>query len=248
MIIDVVTIFPEMVQGALPFGIVRRALEAGRLQVRVHDLRDWGIGPHRQVDDAPFGGGGGMVLMPEPVFAAVEAVESLEPAARTCRVLLSPQGTRCGQADLARLAREPRLLLICGRYEGVDERVRDHLADEELSIGDYVLSGGELPALVIIEGVARLRPGALGDPQGADRDSFASGLLDWPHYTRPATFRGLSAPEVLLSGDHGKIDNWRQEKSLELTRRRRPDLLQKSSSGLESAKNKPRLTHGRTGR
>ena len=247
MIIDVVTIFPEMVESALPYGIVRRALEAGRLEVRVHDLREWGDGPHRQVDDAPFGGGGGMVLMPGPVFSAVEAVENLKPAARTRRILLSPRGIRCGQDDLARLAAEPRLLLICGRYEGVDERVREHLADEELSIGDYVLSGGELPALVVIEGVARLQPGALGDPQGADRDSFASGMLDWPHYTRPATFRGLATPEVLLSGDHGKIAKWRQEKSLELTRRRRPDLLQKSGSGLESAQNKPRLTHGRTG-
>jgi tRNA (guanine37-N1)-methyltransferase len=248
MIVDVVTIFPEMVESALPYGIVRRTLESGRLRVRVHDLREWGHGPHRQVDDAPFGGGGGMVLMPEPLFSAVEAVERLEPAARTHRILLSPRGDRCGQDDLARLAAEPRLLVICGRYEGVDERVREHLADEELSIGDYVLSGGELPALVIIEGVARLQPGALGDPRGADRDSFASGLLDWPQYTRPATFRGLSIPEVLLSGDHGKIAKWRQDKSLELTRQRRPDLLQKSGSGLESGENEPRFTHGRTGR
>ncbi len=248
MIIDVVTIFPDLVRGALPYGIIRRAVESGRLEVRVHDLRRWGIGPHRQVDDAPFGGGGGMVLMPGPLYEAVEAIEAEAPAGRSHRVLLSPQGEPCTQQTLARLAGEERLLLLCGRYEGVDERVREGLADAEVSIGDYVLSGGELPALVLVEGVARLLPGALGDPEGAARDSFASGLLDWPHWTRPATFRGQGVPEVLLSGDHAAIAKWRQEKSLERTRRLRPDLLQKSGAKLESADSEPRLTHGRTRR
>lgn len=246
--VDVITIFPDMVREALPYGILRRALDAELLDVEVHDLREWGRGAHRQVDDAPFGGGGGMVLSPGPVFEAVEAVESGAHPGRRHRVLLSPQGRRCCQEDLARLAGMKRLLFICGRYEGVDERVREHLVDEEISIGDYVLSGGELPALVLIEGMARLIPGALGDPDGAQNDSFAEGALDWPAWTRPATFRGLSAPEVLLSGDHRKIDKWRKEKSLELTMARRPDLLQKSGEELESGEKKPRLTQGRTTR
>jgi len=231
MRIDVVTIFPDLVRAALPFGIVRRSLEAGRLAVRAHDLRDWGLGPHRQVDDAPFGGGGGMVLRPEPLFAAVEAIEAMEPAARCRRILLSPQGPGLTQATLERLSGEARLLLLCGRYEGVDERVREALVDEEISVGDYVLSGGEIPALALIEGLTRLLPGALGDPEGARRDSFSDGLLDWPTWTRPATFRGLSVPEVLLSGHHEAIAKWRQDKKLEATRRLRPDLLQKSCEG-----------------
>ena len=230
MNIDVISIFPEMIRAALPFGIVRRGLEAGRLSVRVHDLRDWGVGRHRQVDDTPFGGGGGMVLRPEPIFAAVEAVEALRPAGRCRRVLLSPQGRRCEQEDLGRLSRLDRLLLLCGRYEGIDDRVRTHLMDEELSIGDYVLSGGELPALVLIEGICRLLPGALGDAGGAAHDSFADGMLDWPAWTRPATFRGLTVPEVLQSGHHAEIAKWRRERKLEMTRKRRPDLLQKSGN------------------
>ncbi len=246
--IDVVTIFPDLVRAALPFGILRRALERELVQVAAHDLRNWGVGAHRQVDDTPFGGGGGMVLMPGPLFEAVEAIEAGPPEGRRHRVLLSPRGRRCTQADFLRLAEHEQLLLICGRYEGVDERVREHLVDEEVSIGDYVLSGGELPALVLIEGMARLLPGALGDPQGAARDSFSGEGLDWPDWTRPATFRGLNAPEVLLSGDHERIAKWRKEKSLEMTLARRPDLLQKSGEGLESGEKKPRLTHGRTAR
>ena len=245
MIVDVISIFPEMVRAALPFGIVRRSLEHGRLSVRVHDLRDWGVGRQRQVDDTPFGGGGGMVLRPEPLFAAVEAVETMHPASRCRRLLLSPQGPRCEQTDLRRLAGEERLLLLCGRYEGVDDRVRTDLVDEELSIGDYVLSGGELPALVLIEGVCRLLPGALGHPDGAAQDSFSDGLLDWPAWTRPATFRGLMVPDVLQSGHHAAIDKWRRDKKLELTRARRPDLLQKSGNGLETDGIEPKLTIGR---
>jgi tRNA (guanine37-N1)-methyltransferase len=246
--VDVLTIFPDMVRDALPYGILRRALDSDLLSVTVHDLRTWGVGPSAQVDDTPFGGGGGMVLLPEPIFSAVEAIEAGDDPSRRHRVLLGPAGQRCRQEDLGRLAEMERLLLICGRYEGVDERVREHLVDEEISIGDYVLSGGELPALVLIEGLARLLPGALGDPDGARKDSFRDGRLDWPAWTRPATFRGLQAPEVLLSGDHGRIDKWRQEKSLELTRERRPDLLQKSGEELAKAEKEPRLTHGRTAR
>ncbi|MFQ5719846.1 MAG: tRNA (guanosine(37)-N1)-methyltransferase TrmD [Acidobacteriota bacterium] len=245
MNIDVVSLFPEMVRAALPFGIVRRSLAAGRLTVHVHDLRAHGVGRHRQVDDAPFGGGGGMVLRPEPIFAAVEAIESAVPRRRRHRLLLTPRGHRCEQADLRRLARTDDLLIVCGRYEGVDERVRLHLADEDLSIGDYVLSGGELPALVLIEGICRLLPGALGDPEGAERESFEGDSLDWPAWTRPATFRGLSVPEVLQSGHHAQIQKWRQDKQLELTREARPDLLQKGGKGLETKEFEPRLTNGR---
>ncbi|MFQ5767821.1 MAG: tRNA (guanosine(37)-N1)-methyltransferase TrmD [Acidobacteriota bacterium] len=248
MIIDVITIFPEMIHAALPFGIVRRALERGLLEVRVHNLRDWGRGSQRQVDDRPFGGGGGMVLMPGPVFRAVEAVEPQANPSRARRILLSPKGRPCDQGMLRGLAGEKRLLLICGRYEGVDERVRGHLVDEDISLGDYVLSGGELPALVLIEGVARLLPGALGDSLGAAKDSFSSGHLDWPCFTRPAIFRQLPVPEVLLSGDHERIEKWRHSKSLELTAQHRPDLLQKCGKELESAENEPRLTHGRIDR
>jgi len=246
--IDVLTIFPDMVCQALPYGILRRVQAAGKLTVAVHDLRQWGVGPSRQVDDTPFGGGGGMVLMPGPVFAGVAAVETGTSPGRRRRVLLSPRGRRLQQGDLARLAGLEKLLLICGRYEGVDERVCEELVDEEISIGDYVLSGGELPALVLIEGLARLLPGALGDPLGARKDSFAAGSLDWPQWTRPATFKGLRVPDVLLSGDHQRIAKWRQDKSLELTRTRRPDLLQKGGEGLESVEKEPRLIHGRTGR
>lgn len=246
--IDVLTIFPDMVRQALPYGILRRAQEAGKLAVDVHDLRSWGIGASRQVDDAPFGGGGGMVLRPEPIYEGVAAIETGSVPGRRRRVLLSPRGRRLQQAGLARLSGLDQVLLICGRYEGIDERVCQDLVDEEISIGDYVLSGGELPALVLIEGLARLLPGALGDPLGASKDSFSAGSLDWPTWTRPATFKGLPVPEVLLSGDHMRIAKWRQNKSLELTRERRPDLLQKGGEGLESVKNEPRLIHGRTGR
>ena len=246
--IDVLTIFPDMVRHALPYGILRRVQAAGKLVVEVHDLRQWGIGASRQVDDAPFGGGGGMVMRPEPIFDGVAAIETGAVPGRRWRVLLSPRGRRLQQADLARLADLERVLLICGRYEGVDERVCEHLVDEEISIGDYVLSGGELPALVLIEGLARLLPGALGDPLGASKDSFAAGSLDWPTWTRPATFKGLPVPEVLLLGDHMRIAKWRQDKSLELTKERRPDLLQKGGEGLESVEKEPRLIHGRTGR
>jgi tRNA (guanine37-N1)-methyltransferase len=220
---DILTIFPGMLEGPLSESILRRAREAGILDVRVHDLRRWSAPPHHRVDDVPYGGGAGMVFKPEPIFAAVEEL-SIEPP-RPWVVLLSPQGRRLDQSLACELSRRPRLLLVCGRYEGVDERVREKLVDEEISIGDYVLSGGEPAAAVVVDAVGRLVPGVLGDPLSAERDSFSDGLLDYPHYTRPAEFRGLRVPEVLLSGHHAAIERWRREAALAVTARKRPDLL-----------------------
>jgi tRNA (guanine37-N1)-methyltransferase len=198
------------------------ARERGVVDLRLVDLRDYTEGRHRVADDYPFGGGGGMVLKPEPLFGAVEALRG--PESRV--VLLCPQGPTFTQTAAARLAGARHLVLLCGHYEGVDERVRAHLVDEELSIGDYVLTGGELPAMVVLDAVVRLLPGVLGDPDGAARESFVAGRLDYPQYTRPAQFRGHSVPEVLLSGDHGRIDRWRRREALRRTLARRPDLLE----------------------
>jgi tRNA (guanine37-N1)-methyltransferase len=221
---DIVTIFPRMVQGPLAEGIVGRAIERGLLDVAVHDLRDFTTDRHRVVDDVPFGGGPGMVLKPEPLFRAVEHIraERGNPAAV---VLTSPDGARLTHAMAERLSGLGHVAILCGRYEGVDDRVRQHLVTEEISIGDYVLSGGELPALVIVDAVARFVPGVVGDERSVKQDSFARGLLDFPQFTRPADFRGLSVPPVLLSGHHAEIDKWRREQALERTRRHRPDLL-----------------------
>jgi len=244
---DVLTIFPEFFRGPLDYGIVRRAREAGLVEIRVHDLRTFTRDRHRTVDDRPFGGGEGMVLKPEPVF---ECVESLGVAARDLRrskkesvVLLSPQGKLFHQAVAEELAGLKRLLLICGRYEGVDERVSDFLADRELSVGEYVLSGGELGAAIIIDAVTRLLPGALGNEASAQLESFtrglaaagngpnstcpSGGLLDYPHYTRPAEFRGMRVPEALVSGNHEQIRQWRRREALQKTARNRPDLLER---------------------
>jgi len=221
--IDVVTIFPGIFESPLRESLLGRAIEAGLLDVRVHDLRDSTSDRHRQVDDESYGGGPGMVLKPEPVFAAVE---SLGAGVRRT-LLLSPAGRRLDQ-DLAReLAVEPWLVLICGRYEGVDERVVEGLPAEELSIGDYVVAGGEVPALVVLEAVTRLVPGVIGRGESHEQDSFGDeGVLDHPHYTRPAEFRGMRVPETLLSGNHQEIERWRREAALEKTRRNRPDLLE----------------------
>jgi tRNA (guanine37-N1)-methyltransferase len=221
--IDVLTIFPEMFEGPLRTSLLGRAIRDGVLDVHVHQLRDFaGDDPHRQVDDASFGGGPGMVMKPEPVFRAVESL-GVTPR-RT--ILLSPSGRRLDQVLVRELAREPWLVLICGRYEGVDERVVDGLPAEEVSIGDYVLSGGELPAMVAIEAVTRLVPGVIGKEESHRLDSFgADGLLDHPHYTRPRDFRGLSVPDVLVSGDHAEVERWRREAATAKTRRNRPDLL-----------------------
>ncbi len=221
---DVITIFPRLFDGPLGEGIVRRAIERGLVDVRVHDLRDHTADRHRTVDDVPFGGGPGMVFKPEPLFRAVESVAGDGPAPDAV-VLTSPQGRRFCQADAVRLAGLGRVVIICGRYEGVDERVRQALVTEELSIGDYVVSGGELPALVVVDAVVRLLPGAVGDEESVQAESFTRGLLDYPHFTRPAEFRGLRVPDVLLSGHHAEIKRWRLREAVRRTLDRRPDLL-----------------------
>jgi tRNA (guanine37-N1)-methyltransferase len=222
MRIDVFTIFPDLVRGALGESLLGRAIEAGVLDIRVHDIRDAAADRHRQTDDEPFGGGPGMVMKPEPIVASVESLG--EDRGRT--LLLSPAGRRLDQPFVRELAIERHLVLVCGRYEGVDERIVEVLGAEEISIGDYVLSGGELPALVVIEAVTRLVPGVIGREASHEQDSFGEdGLLDHPQYTRPRVFRGLEVPEVLVSGDHGAVERWRRAAALEKTRRNRPDLL-----------------------
>jgi tRNA (guanine37-N1)-methyltransferase len=226
--IDIVTIFPKMVQAPLAEGIVGRAIARGLIDVGVHDLREFTTDRHRVVDDMPFGGGPGMVLKPEPLFAAVEAIGAKRGRVADAVILTSPDGERLTHAVAARLSALNHVVILCGRYEGVDERVREHLATEAISIGDYVLSGGELPALVIVDAMARLIPGVVGDDASVSGDTFArDGMLDFPQYTRPAEFRGLGVPPVLLSGHHGEIEKWRREQALERTRRQRPDLLKK---------------------
>jgi tRNA (guanine37-N1)-methyltransferase len=222
--IDVVTIFPKMVRGPLEEGIVGRAIGRGLLDVRVHDLRDHTTDRHRVVDDVPFGGGPGMVLKPEPLFRAVDAIRE-QGSAPEAVILTSPDAPRFSHGDAERLSRLRHVVVLCGRYEGVDERVRLHLATEELSIGDYVVSGGELPALVIIDAVARFVPGVVGDEDSVARDTFARGLLDFAQYTRPAEFRGMAVPPVLLSGHHAEIERWRRREALRRTLERRPDLI-----------------------
>ena len=229
--VDIITIFPDYFREAFDYGIVRRARAAGLIDIRAHDLRAWTTDKHRMVDDRPFGGGDGMVLKPEPIFAAVASLvgadrrESVAAGKRV--VLLSPQGRSFTQAVAAEFAVCEQLVLICGRYEGVDERVAEALVTDEISIGDYVLSGGEPAALVLIDATVRLLPGALGSPTSATTESFSDGVLDYPHYTRPPEFEGMRTPEVLLNGNHAEIARWRREASLNKTRRNRPDLLQK---------------------
>jgi tRNA (guanine37-N1)-methyltransferase len=268
---DILTIFPGFFQGPLDHGITRRACELGLAKIEVHDLRQYTHDKHRTVDDRPFGGGEGMVLKPEPLF---ECLESLQLASRSdliedraagrakqSVILLSAQGQRFTQAVAAELAELERIVLICGRYEGVDERVADFLADRELSIGDYVLSGGELAAAVIIEAVMRLLPGAVGNEASTRQESFTAhaqteigaadstcgsgGLLDYPHYTRPADFRGMTVPEVLLNGDHQEIRRWRRQQALEKTLRNRPDLLDSAKLSAEDSKLLARIKDGK---
>jgi tRNA (guanine37-N1)-methyltransferase len=227
VLVDIVTIFPEYFASPLAAGLLGKAGERGLVQVRLHDLRTWAADRHRSVDDAPFGGGAGMVMLPGPWFEALDALQADGPAHV---VLLAPDGRRFGQATAARLAGEPRLVLCCGRYEGIDERVRTRV-DEVLSIGDYVLAGGEAAALVVLDAVARLVPGVMGNAASAADESFAAGLLEYPQYTRPAVYRGLEVPEVLRSGDHGAIARWRHDQALERTRRLRPDLLDRADPG-----------------
>ncbi len=229
---DVLTLFPAMFQGPLQESILKRAVEAGRLVVALHNIRDYATDKHHVTDDVPYGGGGGMVMKPEPIFTAVEAVLNNPPLAPDVPpppiILLTPQGRLFTQAVARELAQHARLVLICGRYEGVDERVRQYLATDEISIGDYVLTGGELAALVLMDAVTRLLPGVLSDPGATLDDSHAGGLLEYPHYTRPANFHGYTVPEVLLSGHHAQVERWRREQSLRRTWERRPDLLAKA--------------------
>jgi tRNA (guanine37-N1)-methyltransferase len=228
---DVFTLLPEVFPSYLETSILKRARERGLIDVRLHNIRDHAHDKHHTTDDMPYGGGGGMVMKPEPVFEAVESV--LGPQAGIPIILLTPQGRVFDQAIATELSRHSRITLICGRYEGIDERIRQHLVTDEISIGDYVLTGGELPALIVIDAVARLLPEVLGDPTGAQDDSHAMGLLEYPHYTRPPEFRGWRTPDVLLSGDHGKIEKWRRQQALERTFRKRPDMLEKANLSKE---------------
>ncbi|HXI22659.1 MAG TPA: tRNA (guanosine(37)-N1)-methyltransferase TrmD [Pyrinomonadaceae bacterium] len=227
--VDIITIFPDYFREAFDYGIIRRARAAQLVEIKAHDLRTWTSDRHKMVDDRPFGGGDGMVLKPEPIFAAVESLtgarqrKDIAPNKRV--VLLSPQGKQFTQAFAAELAKCEQLVLVCGRYEGVDERVADALVTDEVSIGDYVLSGGEPAALVVVDAIVRLIPGALGSETSATNESFSDGLLDYPHYTRPPEFEGMSVPEVLLTGHHAEIAKWRREAAEAKTKRNRPDLL-----------------------
>lgn len=222
---DVFTLLPEVMHAYLGASVLGKAQEAGLLEVYLHNIRDYALDRHHTTDDEPYGGGGGMVMKPEPIFTAVESVLG-EAINTTPILLLTPQGRVFRQEVAHELAVYERLALICGRYEGVDERVRQYLATDEISVGDYVLTGGELPALVVIDTIARLQSGVLGDDEATEKDSYSSGLLEHPHYTRPASFRGWDVPEVLLSGDHARIAAWRREQSLRRTLNRRPDLLE----------------------
>jgi tRNA (guanine37-N1)-methyltransferase len=225
MHIDILTLFPEMFQGAFSTGILKRAATHQLVSIGIHNIRDYSHDKHATVDDYPYGGGAGMVLKPEPIFEAVETVRASQP--ETPVILLTPQGRLFSQPVAAELARQPRIILICGRYEGVDERVCEHLATDQLSIGDYVLSGGEPAAIVVVDAVVRLLPGVLGSPASLEEDSHTHGLLEYPQYTRPAVYRGWPVPEVLLSGNHAQIASWRREQAILRTLKRRPELLEK---------------------
>jgi tRNA (guanine37-N1)-methyltransferase len=223
MQIDILTLFPSMFDGPLTESMLKRAQEKGLLTVRLHDIRDHATDKHRTVDDTPYGGGGGMVMMPEPLVAAGEGVRGADETAPV--ILLTPQGRVFTQQVARELAAHPRLILVCGRYEGVDERVRQAVITDEISIGDFVLTGGELAAMVIVDAVARLIPGVLGARWGAEEDSHAMGLIEYPHYTRPPVFREMAVPDVLLSGDHGAVEAWRRREAIRRTWQRRPDML-----------------------
>jgi tRNA (guanine37-N1)-methyltransferase len=234
MKINVFTLFPEVFRPYLDTSILRRAIQNQLVKVYLNNIRDWTADRHHITDDIPYGGGGGMIMKPEPIFTAVERV--LGEDYNFPIILLTPQGRLFDQSLAFELSSHRELALICGRYEGIDERVREHLVTDEISIGDYVLSGGELPAMVLIDSIVRLLPGALGDPKGAQDDSHSSGLLEYPHYTRPSDFRGWEVPEVLSSGDHARINQWRREQALLRTHKRRPDLLQKAELSEEDRK------------
>jgi tRNA (guanine37-N1)-methyltransferase len=231
MRIDIITIFPEMFGAVLNASMLKIAQKKNKVKIFVHDLRDYSGDKHRKVDDRPFGGGSGMLMQPEPIFKAVKGIKSQSHKVTTSQViLLCPQGKRLDQKLAKQLAKHKQLILICGHYEGVDERVRKQLVDEEISVGDYVLTGGELPAMVLVDAVVRLLPGVLGDKNSLSFESFEGNLLEYPHYTRPANYCGMKVPAVLLSGDHKKIADWRKQKALQRTKTRRPDLLKKKGN------------------
>jgi tRNA (guanine37-N1)-methyltransferase len=220
---DIFTLFPEVFQPYLDASIIKRARAGGLIDVNLHNIRDWAADRHHTTDDMPYGGGGGMVMKPEPVFASIESVLGTPPAIPV--ILMTPQGRLFTQEVAKELSSLPHIALLCGHYEGIDERIREHLVTDEISIGDYVLTGGELPALIMLDAVSRYLPGVLGDPTGAEDDSHASGLLEYPHYTRPPVFRDWPVPDILLSGNHAAIDKWRKDQSLQRTARKRPDML-----------------------
>ncbi len=233
MIFEVLTLFPEMFSGPLDSSIVKRARDAGRIDVRVRNIRDYATDKHRMADDQPYGGGPGMVMKPEPIAAALDAVAADHPDAKLVRIYLSPEGERWSQKLAEEFAGGQGVVLLCGHYEGVDERIRELYIDREISIGDYVLTGGELPAMVIVDSIARLIPGVVGNSESIERESFAKeGLLDHPHYTRPEEFQGLKVPEILLSGHHKRIEEWRRLQALERTLRRRPDIVERCRDSL----------------
>jgi tRNA (guanine37-N1)-methyltransferase len=242
--IDILTLFPQMFHSPFSTGIFQRAVDRKLVEVRLHNIRDWTHDKHRTVDDYPYGGGVGMVLKPEPIFEAVESVKSDIGAERLPVILLTPQGRLFSQQIAGELSREKHLILICGRYEGVDGRVSQHLVTDELSIGDYVLGGGELAAMVVVDAVVRLLPGVLGAEASPGDDSHSSGLLEYPHYTRPAVYRGWSVPEALLSGNHAQIARWRREQAIRRTLRRRPELLDKAELSAEERRLVDRLKAG----
>jgi len=232
---DVFTILPEVFPTYLDTSILKKARERGLIDVRVHNIRDYARDKHHMTDDTPYGGGGGMVMKPEPIFDAVESVlglasppSPLQPDANIPIILLTPQGRVFNQSIAEELSQHSHIVLLCGRYEGIDERIRQHLVTDEISIGDYVLTGGELPAMILIDTVSRLLPGVLGDPTGAEDDSHSMGLLEYPHYTKPSDYRGWKVPDVLLSGNHAKIDQWRREQALTRTLHKRPDMIEKA--------------------
>src|SRR5688572_16053905 len=244
---DVFTLLPEVFPSYLETSILKRARDRGLIDVRVHNIRDYTHDKHHVTDDTPYGGGGGMVMKPEPVFEALETVLGLiptegseqtppVPASNIPIILLTPQGRVFNQAIAKELSTYPHIALLCGRYEGIDERIREHLVTDEISIGDYVLTGGEIPALILIDAISRLLPNVLGDPTGAEDDSHAMGLLEYPHYTRPPEFRGWKAPDVLLSGDHAKINKWRRQQALQRTFKKRPDMLEKADLSKDDKK------------
>ncbi len=228
MRIDVLTLFPDMFRGPFDESIIKRAVERNIVNIVIHNLRDWGAGKHKVVDDYPFGGGAGMVMKPEPLFEAVEAIKAQGDIPDAPVILLSPQGRVFNQKIAAEMAKHRRLILICGHYEGVDERVIQHLVTDEISIGDYILTGGELAAMVVTDAVVRLLPGVLGSEAATVEDSHSSGLLEYPQYTRPQAYRGWEVPQVLISGNHAQIAKWRREQSILRTALRRPDLLEKA--------------------